>query len=220
MATDSQIYLIDGVAAKEGTPLTKNQLRAIQVDKKNNPNKQYPEWVDKEYTTRQEEVSAAADKPIFAATGRVPSRSRAPKTETFAPKAQKESKLNPVITPKVAAGLTYSDVFPKDSNIKIETGLNYDGSRSLSTTAPTGEQIVTAANAIYDRITAGNVEDQVNVETTSQSAETAAPTGSSAERAGGATGIPPEYQGYYSRFKKLPPNAPGQIIDGVYVAGG
>lgn len=220
MATDSQTYLIDGAPAKEGTPLTKNQLRAIQVDKKNNPNKLYPEWVDKEFITRKEEVLEVADKPIVAATGRVPSRSKAPKTEIFAPKAQKESKENPVITPKVAAGLTYSDVFPKNSNIKIETGLNYDGSRSLSTTAPTGEQIVTASNAIYDRITAGNVEDQVNVETTSQSAETAAPTGSSAERAGGATGIPPEYQGYYSRFKKLPPNAPGQIIDGVYVAGG
>ena len=215
MATDSQTYLIDGAPAKEETPLTKNQLRAIHVDKKNNPNKQYPEWVDKEFITRKEEVLEVADKPIVAATGRVPSRSKAPKTEIFAPKAQKESKENPVITPKVAAGLTYSDVFPKDSNIKIETGLNYDGSRSLSTTVPTGEQIVTASNAIYDRITAGNVEDQVNVETTSQSAETAAPAGSSAERAGGATGIPPEYQGYYSRFKKLPPNAPGQIIEAI-----
>jgi hypothetical protein len=216
---DNTTYSIGGVEAKEGTPLTKDQLRAIQVDKKNNPNKQYPEWVDKEYAARKEEVSAIAGKPIVAATGRVPSRSKAPKTEVFAPKAQKEANETPVLAPKVAAGLTYSDVFPKNSNIKIETGLNYDGSRSLSTTVPTGEQVVTAENTVYDRITAGNVEDQVNVETTSQSAETAVPIGSSAERAGGALGIPPQYQAFYAKYKKLPPNAPGKIIDGVYVAG-
>ena len=189
---DNTTYSIGGVEAKEGTPLTKDQLRAIQVDKKNNPNKQYPEWVNKEYTTRKDEVAASEYKPIFAATGRVPSRAKAPKTEIFAPKAQKETKETPVLAPKVAAGLNYSDVFPKDSQVRIQTGLNYDGSRSLNTTAPTGDQIVTAANTLYSRITAGNVEDQVNVETTSQSANTEAPTGSSAERAGGATGIPPE----------------------------
>lgn len=216
---DNKTYYIGEVEAKEGTPLTKDQLRAIQVDKKGNPDKQYPEWVEKEYTARKTEVAAVADKPILAATGRVPSRSAPPKTEKYAPKAQKEAKENPVLAPKVAAGLTYSDVFPKDSNIKIETGLNYDGSRSLSTTAPTGDQIVTAANTVYDRISAGNVEDQVDVATTTQTADTAVPIGSSAERAGGALGIPPQYQAFYAKYKKLPPNAPGKIIDGVYVAG-
>jgi hypothetical protein len=63
------------------------------------------------------------------------------------------------------------------------------------------------------------VEDQVDVATTTQTADTAVPIGSSAERAGGALGIPPQYQAFYAKYKKLPPNAPGKIIDGVYVPG-
>jgi hypothetical protein len=34
---------------------------------------------------------------------------------------------------------------------------------------------------------------------------------------GGAIGIPAEYQGFYNRFRKLPANAQGQIVNGVYV---
>lgn len=187
--SESEKYLINGVEAVEGTPLTKDQLKSIQVDKVNNPDKQYPDWVEKEFTARKDEVATAASKPIVAATARIPSRSpHPPKTDKFAPKAQQEEKTTPVLTPAVESGQNFSNVFPKDSAAKVETGLNPDGSRSISTTFSTGEQVVASINQIIDNITKGSVEEgAVGVRTTTQSGKTEAPTDSSAERSGTPT---------------------------------
>jgi hypothetical protein len=186
-STDSNKYLINGVEAIEGTPLTQDQLRAIKIDKVTNLNKVYPAWIDKEYEARKGEVADKKDKLIFAANKRVPSRSpHPPKTDRFAPKTQKEETEAPVLTPRIGDGPKYSDIIPTtlgeaSANARIEA----NGSITRTTTSPTAEELERANQELLDRLIAGNTEEGVvNARTTRNANNQPAPTSSSAERSG------------------------------------
>lgn len=181
-------YLIGGVEAKEGTALSKDQLKAIQVDKINNPDKKYPDWVEKEYAARKNEV-ITQDKLVFAANKRVSSRSpHPPKTDKFAPKAQKEEKETPILTPKVSQGPKYSDVIPPRYDASFNASIGSNGSITRTNNFPSNADLEKGNQQYLNQLAAGNTEDgAVSVGATENTDVLNPPTNSSAERSGDGT---------------------------------